>query len=47
MSVADIALAAGALKFDVPDETRTWGTLVSVTAGVGTMMNGAGDLRGE
>jgi hypothetical protein len=47
MSLADIALAAGVLRFKVPEETRTWGALVSVTVGVGTIINGAGDLRGE
>jgi hypothetical protein len=47
MSLADGALAVGALKFDVSDETKTWGALVSVTAGVGTVMSGIGDLRGE
>lgn len=47
MSLADGALAVGALKFNVSDETTTWGALVSVTAGVGTVMSGIGDLRGE
>lgn len=47
MSLADGALAVGALKFEVSDETKTWGALVSVTAGVGTIISGIGDLRGE
>jgi hypothetical protein len=47
MSIADVALAAGALKFNVSDETKGWGALASVTAGVGTIASGIGDLRGE
>ena len=30
MSLADGALAVGALKFEVSDETKTWGALVIV-----------------
>lgn len=47
MSLADAGLAVGALKFKVGDEAKTWGALVSVTAGVGTILSGIGDLRGE
>jgi hypothetical protein len=47
MSLADLGLAFGVLDFAVGVETRSWGALVSVTAGVGTIMNGAGDLRNE
>ena len=47
LSTANIGLAAGAFKFQVSEETQTWGCLISVTTGVGTAMKGAGDLRGE
>jgi hypothetical protein len=47
MSLADVALAVGALPFEVSEETRSWGCIVSVTVGVGTMMDGIGDLRAE
>lgn len=47
LTIADVALAAGALKFPVSPETQTWGTVASVTTGVGTILNGVGDLRNE
>jgi hypothetical protein len=47
MSLANIGLAVGVIRFKVTDETRTWGTVVSVTAGVGTILEGVGELRGE
>jgi hypothetical protein len=47
MSIADIAVAAGALHLPISPETRTWGMLASATAGVGTLLSGVGDLRGE
>lgn len=47
MSLADIGLAAGCFHFPVSPETQTWGALTSITAGVGTILNGSGDLRGE
>lgn len=47
MSLADVGLAAGCFHFPVSAETQTWGALTSITAGIGTIMNGAGDLRGE
>lgn len=47
MTVADVGLAVGAFHFPVSPETQSWGALASVTAGVGTVMNGVGDLRGE
>jgi hypothetical protein len=46
MSLADIGLAAGFLGFPVSIETA-WGALASITAGVGIIMNGVGDLRSE
>jgi len=47
MSIADICLAAGFLKFPVSPETQTWGVLVSATAGTGLVLDGVGELRGE
>lgn len=47
LSLADIGLAAGALGFPVSPETKTWGTLVSSTTGVGMILTGVGELRGE
>lgn len=47
LSIGDIALAAGMLQFPVSPETQTWGSLVSATTGVGMILNGVGELRGE
>lgn len=47
MTLADIGLAAGVFHFPVSPETQTWGALASVTAGVGSIMGGVGDIRGE
>lgn len=44
---ADVGMAVGVFKFPVSPETQTYGAVMSVTAGVGTMMNGVGDLWGE
>jgi len=47
LSIADVALAVGVLQFPVSPETRTWGSLVSVSTGIGVILNGVGDLRNE
>lgn len=47
VSIGDICLAAGILKFPVSPETQTWGAVVSTTAGVGMILDGIGELRGE
>ena len=47
MSIADIALAAGTLHLPVSPETRSWGTIASTTAGVGMILGGVGDIKGE
>lgn len=47
IAVADVGMAVGAFKFPVSPETQTYGAVVSVAAGVGTIMNGVGDLWGE
>jgi hypothetical protein len=47
LSIADVALAIGVLKLPVSPETQTWGAIASVTTGIGTVLNGVGDLRNE
>ena len=47
LSIADVALAVGALHFPVSPETQTWGAVASVATGVGTIFSGMGDLRSE
>lgn len=44
---ADIGLALGVLHIPIPQGGETYGVVMSVTAGVGTVMNGVGDLWGE
>jgi hypothetical protein len=47
LSVANIGLAVGVFTFPVPAATATWGALVSSITGVGVVLNGIGDFRGE
>ncbi|MFD5419194.1 hypothetical protein ACFWJT_14340 [Streptomyces sp. NPDC127069] len=47
VSIADIALGAGLIPFEVSAETRSWGALSSTTLGIGQVMEGVGALRGE
>lgn len=47
LSIADVALAVGALKFPVSPETQTWGAVASVATGLCTILSGIGDLRNE
>jgi hypothetical protein len=47
ISIANVALAIGALKFPVSPETQTWGAVASVATGIGTVLSGVGDLRNE
>lgn len=47
VSLANVGLAIGWLHFPVSAETQTWGSLASVTTGIGMVAAGAGDLRGE
>lgn len=47
LSIADCALAMGALNLPVSPETATWGAIASVATGIGTFLNGIGDLRNE
>jgi hypothetical protein len=47
LSIANIGLAVGAIKFPVSPETQTWGAVASVATGIGTILDGIGDLRSE
>jgi hypothetical protein len=47
LSIANVALAVGVLHFPVSPETQTWGAVASVSTGIGTVLNGVGDLRNE
>jgi hypothetical protein len=44
---ADIGLALGVLHIPAPKDGETYGVVMSVTMGAGTVMNGVGDLWGE
>lgn len=47
LSIANVALAVGTLNLPVSPETQTWGAIASVATGVGTILNGFGELRNE
>jgi hypothetical protein len=47
LSIADVALAIGVLHLPVSSETQSWGAIASVATGIGTILNGVGDLRAE
>lgn len=47
LTLADVALAAGVLVLPVDPSTQTWGAIVSSVTGVGTALDGMGELRGE
>jgi hypothetical protein len=47
LSIANVALAVGVIAFPVSPETQTWGALASVATGIGTVLNGVGELRNE
>lgn len=47
ITITDISLMAGWLPFPVSVETRTVGSIVSATAGIGEILMGIGDLRNE
>jgi hypothetical protein len=47
LSIADVALAIGVLHLPVSPETQSWGAIASVATGIGTILNGVGDLRNE
>jgi len=47
LTIANAGLAFGAIHIPVSPETQSWGALVSVVTGIGTILNGVGDLRNE
>ena len=47
LTVGDIGLAIGLIPLPALGQIPTSGALVSATAGVGTILDGAGELRGE
>jgi len=47
ITIIDISLMVGWLPFPVSIETRTVGSIVSATAGIGEILMGIGDLRNE
>lgn len=47
LTLADVGLAAGVLVLPVDPTTQTWGAIVSSVTGIGTALDGAGELRGE
>ena len=47
LTLADVCLAAGVLVLPVDPATQTWGAIVSSVTGVGTALDGLGELRGE
>lgn len=47
LTLADVGLAAGILVLPVDPATQTWGAIVSSVTGIGTALDGAGELRGE
>jgi hypothetical protein len=47
LSIANIALAMGALAIPVGSETAGWGAIVSSITGVGMVLNGVGEFKGE
>jgi hypothetical protein len=47
LTLADVGLAAGVLVLPVDPATQTWGAIVSSVTGVGTALDGFGELRGE
>jgi len=47
LSIANIGLAVGAFPISVAAETAGWGAIVSSITGVGMVLNGVGEFRGE
>ncbi len=47
ISLLDIGLAVGGVGFPVSPETRTIGAITSSTTGIGMILHGIGELRGE
>lgn len=47
MTITDISLAAGWWSVPLPPETTSVGAVVSVASGIGMILTGIGELRGE
>ncbi len=47
LSLGDIALMIGAVHLPVSTETESWGVFVSTSTGIGKILKGVGELRGE
>ncbi len=47
MTITNVSLAAGFWKVPLPPETTSVGAVVSITSGIGTILTGIGELRGE
>jgi hypothetical protein len=47
MTITDITLAAGWWSVPLPPETTSVGAVVSIASGIGTILTGIGELRGE
>lgn len=47
LSIANVGLAIGAISIPVAAETAGWGAIVSSITGVGMVLNGVGEFRGE
>ena len=47
LSIANISLAMGAISIPIAAETAGWGAIVSSITGVGMVLNGVGEFRGE
>lgn len=47
LSIANVGLAMGAITIPVAAQTAGWGAIVSSITGVGMVLNGVGEFRGE
>ncbi|MES9900178.1 MAG: hypothetical protein ABW148_14320 [Sedimenticola sp.] len=47
LSIANVGLAMGSITIPVAAETASWGAIVSSITGVGMVLNGVGEFRGE
>ncbi len=47
MSIVDVTAAAGLWSAPLPPETTSIGAVVSIAGGIGTILMGVGELRGE
>lgn len=47
LSIANIGLALGAIPVPASPETAGWGSIISSVSGVGMVIDGFGELRGE